>query len=609
MKTSKYGMTPAQIHKAVHGETKTKEEPASLISSKKRHKPQQLQRKTASHDASLLFDLPWTTREAVEMPVPPWFVPTQKAEVSIIVPLFRNNAENFIGSLDMNAEGVRIEVIFVDDNCPLDSKSKVMSSFKQKTPVGRMYQSERTQGWNACCNIGAEKATGDILVFMHPSVKFEAGWLRPLVRMLKKPEIGAVAGLQIEGDLVLHGGSEWSWEQNRFLTIGVETYRHKPIQRFNINNMPDDMFGVRECESVSSYCMAVRRKDFLDMGCFNPRIQDPEWADADFCCMLKERGMKVFVQPACPVYLTQQERKKEPEGRSCFLNQWTVSGRMDKFIEKKRITPTVDAILVRRRAAHGDVLIAASVASALKKKHPNARIVFSTLCPEILRNNPWIDRVQEVPSERQFQQYIDLDMAYEYRPNTNILDSYAEAAGVDPKDCQLFLDQDPIEVPENYVVVHAGKTMWAGRNWSPFKFDAISKRLKEKGHKVVVVGTMSDHVTSVCDLDLRGKTSVHQLAFVIKNSKHFIGIDSFPMHVAQTFDVNGTVFFGSVVPKTRILKNNMVPVVANGLKCLGCHHKKPAPCTVTNFCEVGIQDCVNNVSVDSFWKQVESRLQ
>lgn len=227
------------------------------------------------------------------------------------------------------------------------------------------------------------------------------------------------------------------------------------------------------------------------------------------------------------------------------------------------------------------MLLAAAVAPALKKKHPKAKITFSTDCPEVLQNNPWIDKVVEVFSERYFDYYIDLDMAYEYRPDANILDCYAEACGVSRKDCDLFLHTEPIDVPDQYVVIHAGKTLWAGRNWSTIKFDQISKKLKGEGLKVVCVGTGTDHKTTVCDLDLRDKTTVPQLAHVIMRAKMFVGIDSFPMHVAQVFETPGVCFFGAIRPETRLVNKAITPVSADGLKCLGCHHRKPTPCTAT----------------------------
>lgn len=616
-----HGLTPAQIRKAINGTPKAEPQAVSLISPpKKRAKPEQASRKPQPHDFGFLMDLPYsTTMTAIQYPTPPWFTSTQKPEVSIVVPVYRTSAKTLIDSLDLTLEGFRVELVFVDDGCPADSKGLVLKAWEEKkatlkSPVGKIYHSAVSQGWPASCNIGAEKASADIVVFLHPEAKVAPGWLRPMVRLLRKPEVGVVGGMQIENEAFLDAGGEWSWEDEQFNRIGRDVYKGKPISKaFRVDNTPEDLFDAQDREMVSSHCMAVRRHDFLELGGFSPNVSSVRWADADFCMFVREKGLKVMVQPGCPVEMKDDPKtdKYESHGKHYFLNRWAVSGRIDRLVRDIRPTPPeVGTILVRRRAAHGDVLVAAAVCPALKKKYPNCKIVFSTLCPEVLQNNPWVDKVQEEQSERHFQMYINLDMAYEYRPNTNILTAYAEAAGVSPRDCQLFLDEQPVEgLPDKYVVVHAGRTMWAGRNWSTLKFDALTKKLKESGHSVVVVGTPSDHKTTVCDLDMRGKTSVHQLATIMKNATYFVGIDSFPMHVAQCFHVPGSAFFGSILPKTRLIRPNMKPVLADGIKCLGCHHRRPTPCTATTVCEVGVQDCINNVSVDTFWRSVTLSLE
>lgn len=617
--TPLHGLTPAQIRKAISGTSEKAPEPVDIISPpKKRPKPERSHRKIQSHDFGVLLDLPYsTTMTAIQYPTPPWFTSTQKPEVSIVVPVYRQSAEVLIESLDLSVEGMRVEVVFVDDNCPVDSKQLVLKEWEKKKdklkgPVGRIYHSTATQGWTACCNIGAEKAMGDIVVFLHPDVKVGPGWLRPMVRLLRKAEIGVVGGMQIDGDTMLDAGSQWVWDKEDFGGVGRSVYNGKPISRpFKLDNCPEDLFQMQEREAVSSYCMAVRRADFLDLGGFSPNVSNAKWADADFCAFVREKGLKVVCQPGSPVERKPDDKpdRYESHGKHYFVNRWITSGRYDRlaFVNRPTPAPEIELLLVRRRAAHGDVLMAASVLPALKKKYPKAKVVFSTDCPEILQNNPHVDKIVEEHSERHFQLYINLDMVYEYRPNVNMLTAYAEAAGVSPRDCVPFLDCEPldVELPEKYVVVHAGKTLWAGRNWSTIKFDGLAKKLKESGHSVVVVGTGGDHKTTVCDVDLRGKTTVHQLATAIKGAGYFVGIDSFPMHIAQTFNVPGAAFFGSIKPNTRLYRPNMKPVYAEGLKCLGCHHRRPTPCTSTNVCEVGVQDCINNVTVDMFWRTVE----
>lgn len=600
MKKSK-NITPSQIRSIVYGENIPKIK-GKLFSEEKKSKPVKKTREPQKHDLRYLLDLPFSTNQAsFQYPVPEWFLSKDKVDVSIVIPLYQNNIEEFVKNWEFE-ENLKTELIFVDDNCPLDTKSKIVNLWQGKSEIGKIFWSEVTQGYPACCNIGAEESTGDIVVFLHPDSIPTKGWLRSLIRLARKQDIGVVGAFHIDkNNFIIESGQEWN--ENNFANIGNETYKKKLISSpFHIDNCPDDLFSLREVDVVSSYCMAVKRNDFIKLGGFSPNLVSQQWADADFCCFVKEKGQKVVCQPNSPIYALNRDINKKGllHGENYFYNKWIVPGRFQSDLNKK-----VDNVLIRRQAAHGDVLIASSVASAIKDKFPDCKITFSTNCPEVVYNNPWIDRVTEERSERLFDWYVNLDMISEYRPNTNILTSFAESIGVKQEKCQLFIHTEKIDVPKEYMVVHAGKTLWAGRNWSDIKFNTICKKIKEKNIPIICVGTETDHKT-LCDLDLRGKTSIHQLAYVIKNAKFFIGIDSFPMHIAQVFDIPSVVFFGSIKPDTRIIKNNIKPVVAEGLSCLGCHHRQTTPCPVTSVCELGVQECINNVSTEKFWKVVET---
>lgn len=613
------GLTPRQINKAIYGNKATQSVESYLIQ-KKQSKPEKSFRQSQIGDNSTLLNLPFnTTQTAFLYHATDWFAATQKADVSVIIPIYNNSAKALIESWDAINDGLKVEIIFVDDNCPQNSKDLIIEQFEKRkitNHIRKIYCNAIQQGWSTCCNVGAEKSSANIIVFLDPNTIVAKNWLRSLVQLLNKSEVGIVGGIQIdpEARTFVHAGSEWSWEKGQFLEIGRDIYNGIKLSRpFQINNTPDDLLEPTEREKISSHCMAMRRDQFLDLGGFSPKLNDEEWADADLCLFAKEKGLKVICQGNTRVFrnFAQKSDSYYEQGKLYFHNKWVTSGRIDNLVKNKRLSPRlpIDSIVIRRRAAHGDVLLAASVAPALKKKYPNVKIIFSTDCPEVLQNNPWIDKVVEVYSERWFQLYYDFDMLYEYRPNTNIIATFADAVGVDKKDCDLYLHTEPIEnLPESYIVIHAGKTLWAGRNWSSFKFDAISSKLYTAGHKIICVGTDSDHKTSACDLDLRGKTSIAQLGYVIKNAKLFVGIDSFPMHIAQTFEIPGVCFFGSILPSTRLIKDCIKPVFADDLKCLGCHHRKSTPCTITTTCDIGIQDCINTVSIAQVWAIISNLL-
>lgn len=615
------GLTPSQIKKAVYGQNTSQTKPTSSRQSViKTNRPVQVRRPMQHQELSLLLNMPYSTPQmATKMPTPDWFTSTKKVDISVIVPLYNSSIDEFVEFWDFNNNGIRVEIIFVDDNCPTNSKDKIVSAWSKrrdeiKSPIGSIYHSCVTQGWGACCNIGAEVANASILAFISPDAKLFPHSLMRMVALLRTPNVGVVGGLHVneKEDNVIESGKEWNWSSNKFLNIGSETYRGKPLARpFQMNNTPDDIFQSGEREMVSSSLMMVDKNNFREWGGFCPNLYSQEWSDADFCMNVREHGFKVMYQSQARLYRLQTKTDRYAEhGKTYFSNKWITSGRIDKIVDAARTEKPVNVenILLRRSSAHGDVLIAAAVAPALKKKYPNSKILFSTECPEVVKNNPWIDRIVEEQSERQFQLFFNLDMVYEYRPDTNILTAYAEAVGVDPNDCRAFLHSDSIDVPDDYVVIHSGKTLWAGRNWTSLKFDQVSNRLRELGKKIVCVGTNSDNKTFSCDLDLRGSTTIGQLAHVIKHASLFIGIDSFPMHVAQVYDIPGVAFFGSITPSTRLISKNMTAVVADGVKCLGCHHRKSLPCPATTVCEVGVQECINGVSVDRMWKAINAKL-
>jgi|694.fasta_scaffold17139_16 ADP-heptose:LPS heptosyltransferase len=603
---------------------KTLKKPKVIQSIAVNKKPSKAFRISQHHDKSMLLDLTYSSGQLYSLlPTPTWFTYSQKADISVICPLYMNTLDDLVDSWDFSHDGLRVEFIFVDDNCPWQTGSKVAKLLEQRKNeapkgMGRIYVGSATQGYGACCNFGAEVATGKILLFLHPESKLFPGSITSMAKAVLQKNVGAVGGLHVneQEDSVIESGLEWSWENNSFLQIGSKIYKGKKLQKpFQMNNVPLDIFQSGDRQVVSSNFMAVNRADFQELGGFSSTLFHQNWSDADFCCMLKEKGRKVLYQQSARSYHKpfRPLDKFEKHGEVMFFNKWIRSGRIDSLIDSPRLEklPEINSILIRRQMAHGDVLVAAAVAPALKKKYPKAKIVFSTDCPEVVEGNPWIDQIINDYSERQFNLFFNLDMAYEYRPSTNFLESYADAVGVQSKDCQLFLKTEATnhQLPEKFVVMHAGNTFWAGRGWSTIKFDQISNRLRSEGHKIVCVGTLSDHKPVCTDLDLRGMTNIAQLADIIKHSYFFIGTDSFPMMVAETFGVKGVAFFGSIIPETRLINKSITAVVASNLDCIGCHHRKALPCVATTTCERGVQECVTGVSVERMWGEIKKQLE
>jgi len=107
----------------------------------------------------------------------------------VIVVAF-NSARDLGGCLSsvLADAGELAEVIVVDNRSADGSGDLVARSF----PQVRLIRSETNVGFGAGCNLGAEAATGDLLVFLNPDTEVDPGWLEALVEAwLDDPRVGA----------------------------------------------------------------------------------------------------------------------------------------------------------------------------------------------------------------------------------------------------------------------------------------------------------------------------------------------------------------------------------------------------------------------------------
>ena len=84
-------------------------------------------------------------------------------------------------------------------------------------------------------------------------------------------------------------------------------------------------------------------------------------------------------------------------------------------------------ILIKRRAAIGDVIMSTGIVRELKRQYKgNANIYVATDCIEVFKNNPHVSGVVPFDAARneQFDVVYNLDDAYELNPLNHYLDSY-----------------------------------------------------------------------------------------------------------------------------------------------------------------------------------------
>lgn len=167
----------------------------------------------------------------------------------------------------------------------------------------------------------------------------------------------------------------------------------------------------------------------------------------------------------------------------------------------------------------------------------------------------------------------------------------------------------------DYCVVHLEfeREQHHGRGPSKAVIDNILSNLHLVGRKIVIVGKNSLiplqdlKKTGVDFVDLQGRTTLPELISIVANSSYMIGIDSFPLHVAQVARVPSVVFFGSVSPILRVLHQDLVWPLTADLDCLGCYHDQIEP--GAPFCMKMNQECTREVSEERALEAIQGMIE
>ncbi len=193
---------------------------------------------------------------------------------------------------------------------------------------------------------------------------------------------------------------------------------------------------------------------------------------------------------------------------------------------------------------------------ALHEKFPLCPIYVETDYPELFEGNPCIQSAGVGPMGTAHDtMVIDLNGAYERTPDRHVIDSYAEAAGLDPDDVGRRLEYFGAESPPRrglsgkWCAMHIGPTAWEGRNWPVDRWNAVAQNLRKKGWKILLIGSPPKNAAVLADLDIRGQNGYPELASLLSQCALFIGLDSFPAHLASAMKVPSVGLYGLTDPR------------------------------------------------------------
>ena len=179
------------------------------------------------------------------------------------------------------------EILLIND-ASTDNTAEVVAELAREWKVIKLVNQVGNQGFISNCNLAANMAYGDYLIFLNNDTLPQAGWLQALLDIFQNfADVGAVGGkliypdntLQETGGIIFSDGSGWNFGRN------------DPSQNYPLYNC------VREVDYCSGALLATPRYLFLELGGFDTRYSPAYYEDVDYCFKVRSHHKKVYVQP------------------------------------------------------------------------------------------------------------------------------------------------------------------------------------------------------------------------------------------------------------------------------------------------------------------------
>lgn len=152
-----------------------------------------------------------------------------------------------------------------------------------------------------------------------------------------------------------------------------------------------------------------------------------------------------------------------------------------------------------------------------------------------------------------------------------------------------------------YVVLIPGAN-WPNKRWPPLYFSVLADRLNKQGLSPVLIGGPADLPLAQQILDraetrlmnLIGKTSLKQLAWVIKNAQVAVGGDTGPMHLSVAVDTPTLALIGPTDTHRNGPYGKAHKSLITSRDCTGCWQRD---------CQKNL-DCLDAISVDDVYQSI-----
>lgn len=216
---------------------------------------------------------------------------THQPRVSIVIPTqdHREQLLTCMHGLLRKTDYENIEIILVDCNSRDLQLFNDYEQWQANEPV-RVVHYPGEFNYSAVCNLGASRATGEILLFLNNDIEVvQPGWLTEMVRWASLEDVGVVgAKLLYPNRRIQHAGIALAGP-------GLATHLFHGWKGSGdlLYGSPDD---YRDCAAVTGSCQMIRRNLFEDLGGYNEQYVLC-YADIALCLDVHAKGLRVVYTP------------------------------------------------------------------------------------------------------------------------------------------------------------------------------------------------------------------------------------------------------------------------------------------------------------------------
>jgi GT2 family glycosyltransferase len=225
------------------------------------------------------------------------YILTKKPKISIIIP-FKDEVSvlnNLLKTFEMTSYK-NYEIILVDNNSTNHETHEYLSGLSSNKKI-RILKYDKKFNFSKINNyaVSACDVSSEHVLFLNNDVEImHPNWLSNMVQHFVRPEVAAVGAKLLYLDhRIQHAG----------IIIGVNGvagHSHKMLWDWDPGYFSRPHL-TQDISAVTGACMLVRKKEFLDVGGFDPKLP-AAFNDVDFCLKLRKECKSIVYTPFARLY-------------------------------------------------------------------------------------------------------------------------------------------------------------------------------------------------------------------------------------------------------------------------------------------------------------------